>query len=99
VRKACLERNFAGCPNSVGTLLRCNPEDLSAGQRERVERRNIAANLYLCTNSLMGCNEDWLTPEQRERFALIRATLARCRSTRARRRSSSGCSKQCGGTQ
>lgn len=68
VRDAYLQRNFSGCMNAVGTLLRCNPDDLSAEQRELVHRRNLATNLYACTNHAFGCDESLLTPEQREKM-------------------------------
>jgi hypothetical protein len=34
-------------------------------------------NFYVCTNSLLACNPDLLTPEQRDRIAAIRAAQAR----------------------
>ena len=71
------DRNFAGCMNAVGTLVSCNRDDLSAEQNAQVDRRNLAVNLYVCTNSLLGCNPDLLTPEQRDRIAAIRAAQAR----------------------
>jgi len=68
-REAYLQRNFAGCMNSVGTLLRCNADDLSTEQRELVLRRNVAVNFYICSNALIGCNDALLTPEQRATLA------------------------------
>lgn len=62
---AYLQRNFAGCMNSVGTLLSCHLDDLSAGQRELVQQRNLEVNFYLCSNALIGCVGELLTPEQR----------------------------------
>lgn len=64
-RTAYLQRNFSGCMNTVGTLVRCNPEDLSKEQRERVRLRNLSANLYVCSNGIPGCDERMLTSEQR----------------------------------
>jgi len=64
-REAWLQRNFAACMNSVGTLLPCNRAELSAEQLELVDRRNLAVNLYICSNALIGCNEGLLTEEQR----------------------------------
>jgi len=62
---AYLQRNFAGCMNSVGTLLSCNPDDLSTEQRDLVRKRNLAVNLYVCSNALIGCVDELLTPQQR----------------------------------
>ena len=69
---AYLQRNFAGCMNSVGTLLGCNLNDLSAGQRELVQQRNLEVNFYICSNALIGCVADLLTPEQRSALRLRR---------------------------
>lgn len=69
VRHAYAQRNFSGCMNSVGTLVGCNPDDLSAEQAELVRRRNLAVNLFLCANAILGCNDTLLTPEQRARIA------------------------------
>jgi hypothetical protein len=77
VREAYLHRNFAACLNGVGTLLRCNPDDLTTAQSIQVRERRLAVNIYICANALMGCVEDWLTPEQRETFSAVRAKLAR----------------------
>lgn len=66
MREAYTQRNFSGCMNTVGTLVRCSPEDLSDAQRELVERRNRAANLYVCANALLGCDERLLTDDQRK---------------------------------
>ena len=63
--EAYLQRNFSGCMNTVGTLVRCNPEDLSSEQRELVRKRNLTANLYVCSNGIPGCDERMRTPEQR----------------------------------
>ena len=71
------DRNFASCMNAVGTLVSCNRDDLSAEQKAQVDRRNLAVNFYVCTNSLLGRNPDLLTPEQRDRIAAIRAAQAR----------------------
>jgi len=71
VRDAYAQRNFSGCMNTVGTLVGCNPDDLSAEQRELVRRRNLAVNLFLCVTAILGCNESLLTPEQRARIAAI----------------------------
>lgn len=68
VRDAYAQRNFSGCMNTVGTLVGCNHGDLSAEQRDLVRRRNLAVNLFLCANAILGCNEDLLTPEQRARI-------------------------------
>lgn len=77
VREAYLHRNFAACLNSVGTLLHCSPDELTAAQSIQVRERKLAVNLYICANALMGCVEDWLNPEQRETFSAVRAKLAR----------------------
>lgn len=71
------QRNFAGCMNAVGTLVTCNRSDLSAEQRALVDRRNLAVNVFVCSNALMGCNQDLLTPEQRDRIATIRGAQPR----------------------
>lgn len=63
-RTAYLQRNFSGCMNTVGTLVRCNPEDLSKEQRELVRLRNLSANLYVCSSGIPGCDERMLTSEQ-----------------------------------
>ena len=76
-REAALRRNYEACLNSVGTLLPCDPEKLTREQNERVQERRRSVNLYICANALMGCVEDWLTPEERDAFAAKRATLAR----------------------
>ena len=68
VRDAYAQRNFSGCMNTVGTLVGCNPDDLSAEQRDLVTRRNLAVNLFLCANAILGCDERLLTPEQRARI-------------------------------
>ncbi len=65
MRAAYEERNFSGCMNAVGTLVQCNPEDLTAEQREMVNRRAIAANYFLCANAAFGCVESLLTEDQR----------------------------------
>jgi hypothetical protein len=64
-RAAYLQRNFSGCMNTVGTLVRCNPQDLSKEQRELVRLRNLSANLYVCSSGIPGCDERMLTSEQR----------------------------------
>ena len=69
VRDAYAQRNFSGCMNTVGTLVGCNPDDLSDEQRDLVRRRNLAVNLFLCASAILGCNESLLTPEQRARIA------------------------------
>jgi hypothetical protein len=51
--------------NAVGTLVSCNPQDLSAEQRDSVERRNLSVNAFLCSNAMFGCDVDLLTAEQR----------------------------------
>jgi hypothetical protein len=66
MREAYSQRNFSGCMNTVGTLVRCSPEDLSEAQRELVERRNRAANLYVCAHALIGCDETLLSEDQRK---------------------------------
>jgi hypothetical protein len=71
------DRNFAGCMNAVGTLVRCNRDDLSPEQKIQVDRRNLAVNFYVCANALLGCNPDLLTPDQRDRIATIRAAQVR----------------------
>jgi hypothetical protein len=68
-RDAYTQRNFSGCMNTVGTLVGCNPDDLSAEQRDLVRRRNLAVNFFLCANAILGCDESLLTPEQRARIA------------------------------
>lgn len=68
VRDAYAQRNFSGCMNTVDTLVGCNPDDLSAEQRDLVRRRNLAVNLFLCSNAILGCNDSMLTPEQRARI-------------------------------
>lgn len=72
VRDAYAQRNFSGCMNTVGTLVGCNPDDLSGEQRDLVKRRNLAVNLFLCANAILGCDERSLTPEQRARIAARR---------------------------
>lgn len=67
VREAYEQRNFSGCMNTVGTLVGCNPDDLSAEQSELVRRRNLGVNLFLCANAILGCDKSLLTPEQRAR--------------------------------
>jgi hypothetical protein len=67
-----LERNYLGCLHAVGTLVSCNPDDLSPEQRERVRRRNLAANLYACLYAIFGCDESLLTLEQRAQVRLYR---------------------------
>jgi hypothetical protein len=69
VRDAYTQRNFSGCMNTVGTLVGCNHDDLSAEQRDLVRRRNLAVNLFLCASAILGCDERLLTPEQRARIA------------------------------
>ena len=69
VREAYEQRNFSGCMNTVGTLVRCNLDVLSPEQQDLVRRRNLAVNLFLCTNAVLGCDESLLTPEQRARIA------------------------------
>ena len=69
VREAYAQRNFSGCMNTVGTLVGCNPDDLSSEQRDLVTRRNLAVNLFLCVSAILGCDESLLTPEQRARIA------------------------------
>ena len=69
VRDAYAQRNFSGCMNTVGTLVGCNLDDLSDEQRGLVRRRNLAVNLFLCGNAILGCNDSLLTPEQRARLA------------------------------
>jgi len=69
VRDAYAQRNFSGCMNTVGTLVGCNHDDLSAEQRDLVRRRNLAVNLFLCASAILGCDERLLTPEQRARIA------------------------------
>jgi hypothetical protein len=69
VRDAYAQRNFSGCMNTVGTLVGCNPDDLSSEQRDLVTRRNLAVNLFLCASAILGCDESLLTPEQRARIA------------------------------
>jgi hypothetical protein len=64
VRTAYLQRNFSGCMNTVGTMVRCNPEDLSTEQSELVRLRNLSANLYVCSPGIPGCDERMLTSEQ-----------------------------------
>jgi hypothetical protein len=64
-REAYLQRNFSGCMNSVGTLLRCNSDDLSAEQRDLVHERNVAVNFWICSHALLGCDDALLTPDQR----------------------------------
>ena len=68
VRDAYAQRNFSGCMNTVGTLVGCNLDDLSDEQRALVRRRNLAVNLFLCANAILGCNDGLLTPEQRARI-------------------------------
>ncbi|HKQ24002.1 MAG TPA: hypothetical protein VJT81_06120 [Burkholderiales bacterium] len=69
VREAYAQRNFSGCMNTVGTLVGCNPDDLSSEQRDLVTRRNLAVNLFLCVSAILGCDESLLTSEQRARIA------------------------------
>lgn len=69
VHDAYAQHNFSGCMNTVDTLVGCNPDDLSAERRDRVRRRNLAVNLFLCANAIPGCDESLLTPEQRARIA------------------------------
>jgi len=69
VRDAYAQRTFSGCMNTVGTLVGCNPDDLSAEQRDLVRRRNLAVNFFLCANAILGCDESLLTSEQRARIA------------------------------
>jgi hypothetical protein len=68
MRAAYAQRNFSGCMNTVGTLVQCNPEDLTDEQREQVKRRQLAANYFLCANAAFGCVESLLTEEQRARL-------------------------------
>ena len=65
-RTAYLQRNFSGCMNTVGTMVRCNPEDLSKEQNELVRLRNLSANLYVCSRGIPGCDERMLTSEQHD---------------------------------
>jgi hypothetical protein len=64
-REAYSQRNFAGCMNTVGTLVTCNLDDLSSEQRDLVTRRNLAVNAFLCSNSMFGCDQNLLSAEQR----------------------------------
>lgn len=66
--EAYLVRNFSGCLNTVGTLVACNPGDLSEAQRDAVRQRNAAVNYFLCVSNAFGCDLSQLTPAQRERI-------------------------------
>jgi hypothetical protein len=68
MRSAYAQRNFSGCMNTVGTLVQCNPEDLTGEQRELVRRRSLAANFFLCASAAFGCDARLLTDEQRARI-------------------------------
>jgi hypothetical protein len=74
-RERARERNYALCLQ--GAFVECRIEDLSAERRARVEQRRREANLFLCTYSLVGCREDLLTAQERERVAQTRPTLMR----------------------
>lgn len=64
VHDAYLRRNFQGCMNAVGTLLECNPGDLTAEEMEAVRRRGQAAIEYLCDGNYFACDLTRLTAEQ-----------------------------------
>ena len=64
-RDAYTQRNFSGCMNTVGTLVQCNPEDLTPEQRASVEQRNRAVNYFLCSTGAFGCDQRLLTDMQR----------------------------------
>lgn len=64
VHVAYLRRNFQGCLNAVGTLLECNPYDLTAEEMEAVRRRGQAAIEYLCDGNYFACDLTRLTAEQ-----------------------------------
>lgn len=67
VHDAYLERNFSGCMNTVGTLVECNEQDLTAEQVAAVRRRNSAVNAYLCATGAFGCDPDLPGVEERDR--------------------------------
>lgn len=71
VRAAYLQRNFMACANRVGTFMPCDESALSVEQQAQVRQRNLAANVYICMNALMGCVEELLTPEQRARYEAL----------------------------